>query len=308
VRAVPADVVVIGDALLDVTARPTSAIRPGEDVPASVRIGLGGQGANLAVRLARRGATVELVCALGGDPGGTLVRQALGHEGVGVTVVATDATDATGTVVILLDQHGERTMLSQRVPFAAGVASAVGDGVAWLVVSGYLLLEAEASHFASALAGAQGRRVLVGCAVPDAMADDWARAAAALRPDLVVLNRDEALALLPGTSETEVLAPHLGGRLGTGVVVTEPDGATALLNGLSVTARAPRAPTAIDSTGAGDAFAAALIDSLRRSPWPPSALALDAALAAASDLAGAVAQAPGAQGRVAGEPGASLRR
>jgi ribokinase len=305
VTAVPADVVVIGDALLDVTARPASAIRPGEDVPASVHIGLGGQGANLAVRLARRGATVELVCALGDDQAGTLVRQALGHEGVGVSGVA---AEATGTVVILLDQHGERTMLSQRVPFAAGVASAVGDDVAWLIVSGYLLLEAEASHLAGALATTRGRRVLVGCAVPHAMADDWARAAAALRPDLVVLNRDEALTLLHGTSETEALARRLGERLVTGVVVTEADGATARLNGLSATARVPRAPTAIDSTGAGDAFASALIDSLRRSPWPPSAPTLDAALAAASELAGAVAQAPGAQGRVAGEPGASLRR
>ena len=302
--AVCPDVVVIGDALLDVTARPASPIRPGADVPASVRIGLGGQGANLAVRLARRGARVELVCALGDDPGATLVRHALGEDGVKLSSVA---RDATGTVVILLDQHGERTMLSQRAQFAAGVASAVRDGVAWLVVSGYLLLEADAKQVAGALASAQGRRALVGCAVPDAMADDWARAAAALRPDLVVLNREEALTLLPGPSETETLVGRLGQRLGTGVVVTEPAGATARLNGLNATARVPRALSAIDSTGAGDAFAAALIDSLRRAPWPPSAPALDAALAAASELASAVAQAPGAQGRVAGESGA-LRR
>ena len=204
-----------------------------------MRIGLGGQGANLAVRLARRGATVELVCALGDDPGGTLVREALGREGVGLSVVA---TDATGTVVILLDQHGERTMLSQRAPFAAGAGTrpcaTASRGWSYRATCFSRPMRDE---LAGALASAPADGVrLVGCAVPDAMADDWARAAAALRPDLVVLNRDEARTLIPGTSDTDDLRMRLGERLGTGVVVTEPDGATARLNGLSAAVRAPR--------------------------------------------------------------------
>ena len=129
----------IGDALLDVSARPAAKLRPGADVPAEVRIGLGGQGANLAVRLARRGVGVELVCALGDDAGGTLLRRELEREGIGLAAVP---ADATGTVVILLDDRGERTMLSNRVPFAAGAVAAMTDAVAWTVVSGYLLLEA----------------------------------------------------------------------------------------------------------------------------------------------------------------------
>jgi sugar/nucleoside kinase (ribokinase family) len=305
VTTVGPDVVVIGDALLDVTARPASPIRPGEDVPAAVRIGPGGQGANLAVRLARRGARVELLCALGDDPAGTLVREALGREGVGLSVVE---SDATGTVVILLDQRGERTMLSQRAPFAAEAASGLRADVAWLVVSGYLLLEAGADELARALARGPARRALVGCSVSDARSDDWARAAAAMRPDLVVLNRDEARTLIRGTSDADELSSRLGERLQSGVVVTEPDGATARLNGLGAAVRAPTDASTVDSTGAGDAFAAALIDSLRRSPWPPAAGAVEAALAAASELATAVAQAPGAQGRVAGEPNDGLRQ
>ena len=298
------DLVVIGDALLDVTAHPATPIRPGADVPADVRIGCGGQGANLAVRLARSGVRVDLVCALGDDPGGTLLRKALIGEGVGLSAVR---TDTTGTVVILLDQGGERTMLSHRVAFAAGAADAVRSDVAWLAVSGYLLLEPDGGELAAALAATPTRRALVGCTVPAEAADRWMHAAAAMRPDIVVLNRAEAAALPPGAPDAEDLPARLGERLGSGVVVTDPSGATARLNGLTAAVRAPAAPPATDTTGAGDAFAAALIASLLRSPWPPTTDGLEVALAAATELASAVAHAVGAQDRVAGEPPASAR-
>ena len=298
------DVVVVGDALLDVTAHPAGPIRAGADARAEVHIGCGGQGANLAVRLARQGVAVELVCALGDDPGGAFVRQALIGEGVELSAVR---TDATGTVVILVDQQGERTMLSQRVSFAGGAAAAVRGDVPWLVVSGYLLLEPDAGQLVSALRAMPASRALVGCTVPAEMADEWARAATAVRPDLVILNRDEALALLPASQDTNDLPARLGERIRSSVVVTDPSGAMARLNGLSAAVRAPVALPASDTTGAGDAFGAALIASLLRSPWPPAADALENALTAATELASAVAHANGAQARVAGEPGARLR-
>ena len=196
-------VVVIGDALLDVTARPATKPRPGADVPAEVRIGPGGQGANLAVRLARRGVKVKLVCAVGDDPGGMLLRRELEGEGVGLAAVP---ADATGTVVILLDERGERTMLSHRVPFAAGAAAAMPDSVAWMVLSGYLLLEPGGSDLTAALGTHPSHRALVGCTVPDGMTDRWLGAAAMLHPDLLVLNRDEAFALVPGARDMDEVA------------------------------------------------------------------------------------------------------
>ena len=301
------EVVVIGDALLDVTARPAAKLRPGADVPAEVRIGPGGQGANLAVRLARRGVKVELVCALGDDAGGTLLRRELEREGIGLSDVP---ADATGTVVILLDERGERTMLSHRVPFAAGAAgaaAAVGDAVAWVVLSGYLLLEPGGGDLATALGRQPSRRVLVGCTVPDGMTDRWAGAAATLRPDLLVLNRDEALALVRGARDVDEVAEVLAERLGSGIVVTDPSGVTARLNGMGGSVRVTAGAPATDTTGAGDAFAAALLASLLGVPWPPSSEALGAALTAASEAASAVAAAVGAQARVVGEPPAAVR-
>ena len=300
---IPPVVVVLGDALLDVTARPATRILPGADMPARVRIGYGGQGANLAVRLARQGVVVELVCALGDDPGGTLLRHALIGEGVRLSAVQ---ADATGTVVILLDQTGERTMLSDRVEFAAGAGAAVRDDATWLMVSGYLLLEPGAGDLVPTLCAMPASVALVGCTVPSEMADRWMQAAVELRPDLVVLNRAEAIALLRGASDSDDLPARLGDRLGSAVVVTDPSGAAARLNGLDAAVTAPGRPAAVDTTGAGDAFAAALIASLLRSPWPPTVDALEAALAAAVGLASAVADAVGAQARVPGEPSAGI--
>lgn len=78
----------IGDALLDVMARPAMAIRAGADVPAEIRIACGGQGANLSVRLARQGIGVELICGLGDDPAASLVTDALRAEAIQVVSAA----------------------------------------------------------------------------------------------------------------------------------------------------------------------------------------------------------------------------
>jgi sugar/nucleoside kinase (ribokinase family) len=286
-------VVVIGDALLDVVARPAAPMRPGADVPAEIRVGAGGQGANLAVRLARHGGlTVELVCGLGNDPAAAIVLDALEAEGVAVSPVT---VDGTGSVVILLDPAGERTMLSQRAPFASVAHARIDHDAEWIVVSGYLLHEPDAPALARSLAARAGRRVLVGCT----MAGDpaaWVAAAIGLAPDLTVLNRDEAAAL--------DAAP---GFAGGGLVVTDASGATGTIVGVTADVRRPAGEPAVDTTGAGDAFAAGLIASLARDAWPPSAAALEQALAAAAELASAVARTPGAQGRVAGEAAAAPR-
>ena len=280
-------VVVVGDALLDVVARPAGPMRPGADVLAEIRIGTGGQGANLAVRLARLGGlTVELVCGLGGDPAAAIVLDALKADGVTVSPVT---VDATGTVVILLDADGERTMLSQRASFAAAAEGRIPRDSDWMIVSGYLLLEPDAPALAGSLAARAGRRMLVGCTV---LGDPsgWMAAAVALAPDLTVLNGDEAAAIDATT-----------GFAGGGLVITDAAGATAHIAGITASVRPRDGEPAVDTTGAGDAFAAGLIASLAGEAWPPSAAELERALAAAAELASAVAQTSGAQGRIPAE-------
>jgi sugar/nucleoside kinase (ribokinase family) len=61
----------------------------------------------------------------------------------------------------------------------------------------------------------------------------------------------------------------------------------------------------VDATGAGDAYAAALIVALLPAAWPPDLATLRTAMEAGSRAGGLVSRVLGAQGRIAGEPGGS---
>jgi ribokinase len=278
-----AEILVVGDALLDVYVAPSEPMRSGGDVPAVIRIGPGGQGANVAVRLARRGVRVRLACALGDDASGRIVREALEADRVALEIAP---AEATGAVVILVDQDGERTMLSRRVPLLPRTLEAAP----WTVVSGYALLEDDRLELHDA-----HRRAVLGCSLPVGAEEAWWRRADDFRPDIVFLNADEARAI--GAD-----ARTLAAEAGTLVVVTGPEGATVTEMDPDTEPRhvsARRVP-GVDSTGAGDAFAAAFLAEVH--DWPTWAgVDMDRALAAGMELAAAVAAVPGAQARVAGE-------
>ena len=283
---------VIGDAVLDITVRPSVPMEAGSDVPAAVAVGVGGQGANVAVRLARRGVAVHLLTALGDDTAARLVADGLEAEAVRLQRVA---VQATGTVVILIDEAGERTMMSQRSSFAS--AADIGDlpAAPWTIVSGYVLLEPGADRFAGELAAVSGRRAVVGCAVPTDARPAWLDAVRRMRPDLLVLNAQEYAALDRGALDIVSV-----------VVVTGADSVRASVRSDSVEVPTGGGEPAVDTTGAGDAFAAALIAALRSEPWPPSADALARAIRAAGELGAEVSRVTGAQTRVAAETGAAV--
>lgn len=286
----PPAVVVVGDAILDVQARPAMPIELGADVPAAINVGPGGQGANLAVRLARQGLDVTLVCAMADDSAGSILRAALAADGVALVA---EPADATGLVVVLNTDGGERSMLSQRATISPADAPRLPD--AWLVVSGYLLLQQDGPTLASRLAEQPWRRVLVGCAVPDNLVAHWRAGLDALRPDLVVANRSEADRLL-----ADVDLP--------GLAVTESSGAEARVGEVAAGADVAPGPPAVDTTGAGDAFAAAFLAELLGAEWPPGQDVLQAAVERGVALAADVARQSGAQARVAGERPAMLGR
>ena len=289
-------VTVVGDALLDVRVAPTGVMRPRADVPAVVDARPGGQGANIAVRLARRGVRTRLVSRLGRDASGTLVRAALAADGVELVDLG---AGRTGAVVVILERDGERTMLSQRVPLLAGrLDPELAAGTGWLVVSGYVLLEGGGRLSAP---GTASRRAIAGCALDPAQADGWAASAAALRPHLVVLNVDEARVLATSDRQPADLSRALGERFGALVVVTHATGAAVVVDGGIVQVEQERSRPARDTTGAGDAFTAVLVAELLDRDWPPSTDVLREAIEGACAFAAAVTRVDGAQGRVPGE-------
>ncbi len=291
----PERVLVVGDALLDVRVAPSREIRPGGDVPAAVTLAPGGQGGNVAVRLARRGVPVDLACALGADPAGAILRDALTADGVNLVDLE---TPGTGTVVVLAGAGGERTMLSQRPPLATRAATIGRRSADWVVLSGYVLAEPDADALADPVAGSltgTARRVVLGCALGNGEHASWSARVAGLHADVLVLNRDEAAALDPMPPATVL-------------IVTDADGAEARFGGqlLRVSGSANR-DGAVDTTGAGDAFAAALVAELRHRTWPPAAPDLKAAMVAGTRLAAQVTRVVGAQTRVPIEMDGTLR-
>ena len=277
--------VVVGDCLLDVTVAPSGPIRPGADAPAGIELGPGGQAANVAVRLARKGAFVRLVAPFADDAAGRLLREAVAAEPIELAALA---VERTGTVVALLED-GERTMLSQRAPFPATTARTLAGAIAdagWIHCSGYALLDAHGPAVAATLARRPVGAILSigGCAVPPEGTQRFRDLLAVAGPELLVLNRAEAASTGEGFS----------------TVVTDPDGSSATIGSMTLRQTAIGFAT-LDATGAGDAYAAGLILTLATGPWPPAEAQLREAMRAGAELAGLVAGVVGAQALVAGE-------
>jgi sugar/nucleoside kinase (ribokinase family) len=296
---------VVGDCTLDIVVVPERRRRHAGDVPARIRLGPGGQAANVAVRLARRGESVRLVAPLADDLAGRLLREGLEREGVSIVPLP---SPRSAVVAVLLDAGGERTMLSDRQPLAAATAAAAVAGVEWVHCSGYALLDDATGDSLAAALGARPTsvRLSVGGGSLPPQRTRVARFRARLRsarPQLCILNRDEAGAMLGRASPPAPEAATRLASLADVVVVTAgADGSAAMLGGERLTGLPSNvAGPVLDATGAGDAYAAALIARLASASWPPRPGQLRRAMAAAGLLGARVARVAGAQGRVGGE-------
>lgn len=303
---------VVGDATLDVTVAPSRPVRRGGDVAAVIRLGPGGQGANVAVRLARRGADVTLAAPLADDAGGRLLREGLSREGVGLAALS---ARRTAVVVALLDADGERSMLSDRHAVEPGGVVEALAGVDWVHVSAYALIDDRDGDPLSAALGARpaGTRLSVagGSIAPEpALVARFLRRLDHARPDVLAVSREEAASLLGGPPQlTRVAAGELAQRAALVIVTAGSAGSAASAGGDVIEEAAPDLPgPVLDATGAGDAYVAALISRLAAGEWPPTRDALRDAMKAGSHAGAQVARVVGAQAPVDGEPAAVAAR
>ena len=322
-------IAVVGDCVFDVSVRPSGPLSGGGDVPAEIHLLPGGQAANVAVRLARRGIRVRLISPLADDPAGRLLRDRLKTDGVELAAMR---AERTGHVVAILDPGGERTMLSDRAPFPRGVTvrhelQRQLAGADWVHVSGYALLDASGADAVVAAVAALPASVVRSVDSDSLPPDDatvvrFAERVRASRAVLLFAGRAEAEALArrdgdrasasvpEGRAGLAQLASTIAHAFGLGVIVTGgASGSAARLAtlGLTVPAYAPTAAV-LDTTGSGDAYAAAVIAELAAERWPPSGDALRRAMLAGSELGSRVARVRGAQGIVLGEAAAGIER
>jgi len=295
-------VLVVGDIVTDVVVLTATELAHGSDTPAEIRLTGGGAAANTAAWLAEAGTAVTLVARVGDDAAGRERCAELTAAGVD-PAVAVDLEAPTGTIVVLVTADGERTMLPDRganlrlspTDVDAGLAAALAarPSATHLHLSGYALLDpgsrAAGLHALAAARGA-GLTVSVDAASAAPLA---AVGPAAFRGwidgvELLLANSDEAAVLgsgepvLSGRAEAEGSAASADELLRTATnVVIKLGAAGALWRSAGGRYAAPaEAVRTVDSTGAGDAFAAGLLTAWLGGEGPPAALRAGVALGA----------------------------
>lgn len=255
-------VLVVGDAGLDVLAKHDGPIVPGGDRRAHVRTRLGGAGANTAAWLAHLGAPTVLVGRTGDDPAGRQVRAELAAAGIDTALIV-DPSAPTCCVVVLVDEHGQRTMLADR---GAGQRLTTADldpllltGARHLHLSGYVLLDAASRPAGVGMLVAARAAGLTTSVDPQAAAlltDPADFRTAVTGVDLLLPNTAE-LAELTGSPDPASAADLLD-TVGAVAVTHGAAGASWIDRNGVVSVSAERVDC-IDTTGAGDAFDAATI-------------------------------------------------
>ena len=293
--APPPQGIVVGDVMLDVVVRVVAPFAHASDTTSSITTSPGGAAANQSVAMARAGADVALVGAVGDDPIGDAAVGSLRAAGVDVRSL-TRSSRPTGVVVALVEPDGQRSMLTDRGANLTLDEAAVDAAGGRLVtgthvhVSGYCLLD-EASRAAGLraleLARAHGASTSVDASSatpilavgPDQFLS-WVRGA-----DYFFCNLLEAAVLTASkdaTTSASALARHAAEVLVTlgadGAVVVTRDG---VVRRAGQSTAAPAAFDVDDTIGAGDSFTAAYLVSRLRGLDVAASLALGAA--AASD-------------------------
>jgi ribokinase len=281
----------LGDLMVDVVARLFGPLVEGSDSPGVISYVGGGSAANTAAWLTRVGESSIFVGSIGDDAAGQQQAESLHRLGVDVRF-RVDRSRPTGTCLVLVAPTGERTMVPDP---GANLALAEHDvpvdefqPTDHLHVSGYSLLRdsRDAALHALEAATSIGMTVSVG---------------AASAAPLEVLGAEQFLAMLPAEAllfanekEAGVLAGDRGGAVdlarklaGTGrqVVVTAGSGDAAWSDGetwASMAAEQLDHRPELDTTGAGDAFAAGFLAARARDAVPEVCLRDGHALAAAA--------------------------
>lgn len=223
-------------------------------VPGEVRAGRGGMVCNTLAVAAALGARVGGVIASGNDPAGAALREVVAEEGIDASFVTTARTPTTVTLAVgatrssIMGVDGER---EQHLD-PADVTAAWRDldaRPAWVLLT-LPALDSPAGEAFTALARDAGAAVAVTLSSAGHVSERTPRLSELLsRANLVFGNADEVAAMTAAGAAPDLVLATDGGS-----------GATVIRRGTRVThVPLPNSAALVDTTGAGDSFAAGVL-------------------------------------------------
>jgi ribokinase len=228
-------------------------------------LGPGGKGSNQAVAAARLGAESHFVGLIGSDRLGEIARTLYKEEGVNAEYLIETKAASTGVGFIIVNPQGKNgiildmganNLMDRQFVIKAQSIIARSD-----VVLSVLEIPVEAAAQAMALGRKYGVRTILNPAPASPLPDDMLGTIDLMIPNETELRILMGLAPDDGVSTRE-LARELQKKFGITVVVTLGESGMLLVdaNGISEFGSVP--VDVVDTTGAGDAFTAALAVSL----------------------------------------------
>ena len=282
------NVLCIGDVMLDVIARinvSPQKINFGSDTASQISTSSGGAAGNVAAWLTRTDARSTIVSHVGDDPAGAAIVAEFDALGVdhGDLVIP---GETSGVVVVLVDSSGERTMFPDKGANSRLTVTDLPDlGTFQAVyISGYALLNPLARDGVLAMIEkikAEGLPIYFDPASVGAMKDvadkelhNWFS-----MMDVLFLNEEESI-YLTGSVDIERALNYLLDFSQVVVIKRGSAGAIAKARGFDSISLPAAAATVVDTTGAGDSFAAGFIASYSKNHDLTAALQAGGELAA----------------------------
>jgi len=278
------DLVAVGHALVDIRIVVERFPEPDEEAKVLSQVwGGGGSAVNTSIDGARLGLKTAIIAKIGFDSFGRIVVDELLREGVDITGLRVSSKGRTGFTIVVIDRNGDIVMYGFK-----GVAEELepSDVVDDIVVNARFIhiasLRIDTSIRVAEIAKKSGAKVSwdPGRVLATKGVKELERLIKLV--DIVTLNNREVAALTGLKPEEYKEAAKTVKELGPELVVVKlgPRGVYALSNDLNEEIPAVKVDRVVDTTGAGDAFAAGLIAGLIRGYTTRKALLYANAVAA----------------------------